>query len=58
MKSFMPSRLVLMGPITPGTGSAPAGVEHHPSVGILKAVGLKPYIPQLAAGHLMLPVHS
>ncbi len=42
MKSWMPSRLVLMGPMTPGIGSVPAMVEHHPSVGIRKAVGLKP----------------
>lgn len=55
MKSFMPPRLLLMGPITPGMGSAPAIVEHHPSVGIRNAVGLKPYIPQFAAGLLMLP---
>jgi hypothetical protein len=38
----MPSRLVLMGPMTPGIASAPTIVEHQPSVGMRKAVGLKP----------------
>lgn len=42
MTSLRPSRLVLRGPMTPGIGSAPAMVEHHPSVGIRKAVGLNP----------------
>jgi hypothetical protein len=28
--------------MTPGMGSAPAIVEHHPSVGIRKEVGLNP----------------
>jgi hypothetical protein len=42
MNILIPSKLVLNGPMTPGIGSAPAIVEHHPSVGILKAVGLKP----------------
>jgi hypothetical protein len=55
MKSLIPSRLVLSGPITPVMGSAPAIVEHHPSVGTRKAVGLRPYNPQFPAGALILP---
>ena len=42
MKRTMPVREVLRGPITAAMGSAPAAVEHHPSVGMRKAVGLKP----------------
>lgn len=53
---LIPSRLMLKGPITPGIGSAPAIVEHHPSVGILNAVGLNPYMPQFPAGLLILPI--
>jgi len=56
MNSFKPDKLVLMDPMTAEIGSAPAMVEHHPSVGIRKAVGLNPNIPQLAAGLLILPM--
>src|SRR6187402_2392870 len=55
MMSLRPSRLVLIGPITPAIGSAPAWVEHQPSVGIRNEVGLNPYTPQFEAGLLMLP---
>ena len=42
MKSLMPARLVLRGPMTVVIGSAPGAVDDHPSVGIRNAVGLKP----------------
>jgi hypothetical protein len=35
--------------------SAPGGVEDHPVVGTLNAVGLSPYIPLALAGTRMLP---
>ena len=42
MKSLMLARLVLKGPMTVTIGSAPSIVEDQPSVGIWKAVGLRP----------------
>ena len=56
MKSLMPVRLVLRGPMTVTIGSAPGLVDDQPSVGTRKAVGLRPYRPLLAAGLRMLPV--
>ena len=58
MKSLMPKRLVLMGPMTVGIASAPGGVEAQPSVGMRNAVGLRPYSPLAAAGLRMLPSTS
>src|SRR5256885_15248453 len=57
IKSLMPARLVLKGPTTVTIGSAPGLVDDQPSVGIRKAVGLRPYRPLLAAGLRMLPVY-
>ena len=42
MKSLMPARLVLRGPIAVTMGSAPGIVDDQPSVGIRKVVGLRP----------------
>ena len=56
MKSLMPARLVLKGPMTVTIGSAPGLVDDQPSVGIRKAVGLRPYRPLFAAGLRILPV--
>ena len=42
MKRLRPERVVDRGPMTAGIASAPAAVEHHPSVGMRKAVGLRP----------------
>ena len=42
MKSLRPSRLVLRGPMTVAMASAPGAMLDQPSVGIRKAVGLRP----------------
>jgi hypothetical protein len=56
MKSLVPTRLVLNGPMAVTIGSAPGLVDDQPSVGIRKAVGLRPYRPLFAAGLRILPV--
>ena len=58
IKSWMPARLVLKGPMTVTIGSAPGLVDDQPSVGIRKAVGLRPYRPLFAAGLRILPVSA
>jgi hypothetical protein len=56
MKMSMPLMQLLRGPMTVVIGSAPGGVDDQPVVGMRNAVGLKPYIPQAAAGTRMLPI--
>lgn len=56
IKALIPPMLVLNGPMTVATASAPAAIDDQPSVGIRKAVGLSPYRPLLAAGLRILPV--